>query len=133
MAPPSSANSASLSRRERQIMDVIYAAKQATAAQVLAGISDPPSYSAVRALLRILENKGHLRHRQERGKYVYSPTRPRGHVAKSALRNLLKTFFENSTTKAVAALLDNVDVELSEAEFDELTQLIQRARKRGSS
>lgn len=118
-----------LSRRERQIMDVIYARRQATAAQVRAAISDPPSYSAIRALLRILEQKGHLRHESIEGKHVYLPTQPRKAAARQALRRLLNTFFENSTSKAVAALLSLSDMRLSEQELGELSQLIEKAKK----
>src|SRR5215207_1353437 len=96
---------AALSRRERQIMDVVYRRGAASAAEVLADLPDPPGYSAVRTLLRILEDKGHLRHRDEGGKYVYTPTRPREQAGRSALRRVLSTFFQNSTADAVAALL----------------------------
>lgn len=124
---------AGLSRRERQIMDVVYAAPggQATAAEVRAGLPDPPSYSAVRALLRILEDKGHLRHREVKGAYVYAPTRPRERAAKHALRRLMATFFDNSASKAVAALLDAADARLSEEELQELSRLIDAAKRRG--
>lgn len=112
-------------------MDVIYANQEATAAEVLAGLPDPPSYSAVRALLRILEDKGHLRHKKQQGRYVYLPTRPRGHAGKSAIKRVLSTFFDNSATQAVAALLDVSDSNLSEAELDEMEKLIAEAKKRG--
>ena len=120
-----------LSRRERQIMDVIYRRGRASAADVVADLDDPPSYSAVRALLRILEDKGHLRHESEGGKYVYTPTRPREHAGRSALRRVLQTFFDNSAEKAVAALLDLHDSELSRADLDRLAHLIEQARKEG--
>ena len=113
-------------------MDVIYARGHATAAEDLAGLPDPPSYSAVRALLRILENKGHLKHRQEKGKYIYVPLRARGHAAKLALRGLLRTFFDNSTVKAAAALLDASDAHLSREELAEISELIEKAKKRGA-
>ena len=122
---------ADLSRRERQIMDVIYRRGRASAADVVAELADPPSYSAVRALLRILEDKGHLRHESEGGKYVYAPTRPREHAGRSALRRVLQTFFDNSAEKAVAALLDLHDAELSRADLDRLAHLIEQARKEG--
>lgn len=118
-----------LSRRERQIMDVIYTRQQATAAQVREGLDDPPSYSAVRALLRILEEKGHLRHTAADGKYIYLPTRPRGQAARKAMKGLLQTFFENSATKAVAALLSLSDAKLTNEQLDELSDLIEKARK----
>jgi BlaI family penicillinase repressor len=120
---------ANLSRRERQIMDVIYAAGEATAAAVMATLPDPPGYSAVRALLRILEEKKHLRHRSMGGKYIYAPTRPRDRAGKSALRRVLRTFFDNSAAKAVAALIDVVDSSLSDEELAELAQLVERAKR----
>jgi predicted transcriptional regulator len=121
-----------LSRRERQIMDVIYAAGKATGAEVLAGLADPPSYSAVRALLRILEEKGHLRHKEVKGKYVYSPTRPRGAAGRGALRRVLATFFDSSPGKAMAALLEASDTQLSGEELAEISALIEQARQRGT-
>jgi len=116
-----------LSRRERQIMDVIYARGQATAAEVTTALPDPPSYSAVRALLRILEQKGHLRHQQEGPRYVFLPTVSRDRARRSALRNLVKTFFDGSTAQAAAALIDQG--QLSEAEFDRLADAIDKARR----
>jgi predicted transcriptional regulator len=121
----------SLSRRERQIMDVIFRAREATAVDVMRQIPDPPSYSAVRAMLRILEHKGHLKHRAERGKYIYSAARPRGPAARSALQRVVRTFFDNSAAKALAALLDVSDTNLSERELSELSELVEKARKRG--
>ncbi len=121
---------ANLSRRERQIMDVIYARRKASVSQVRAGLEDPPSYSAVRALLRILENKGHLQHRPVDGKYVYSATRPRRYAARGALRRVLETFFDNSAAQAVAALLSNSDMNLSDQELTQLAALLQEARNR---
>lgn len=120
-----------LSRRERQIMDVVYELKQATAAQVLERLPSPPSYSAVRALLRVLEQKGHLDHRQDGPRYVYAPTLPRERARRSALRHLLKTFFDNSTEDAVAALLDISEDSLSSDDFRRLADLIKRAQKEG--
>ncbi len=121
----------SLSRRERQIMDIIYEMKEATAVQVLKRLPAPPSYSAVRALLRVLENKGHLSHRQEGPRYIYSPLLPKDKASRSALRHLLKTFFDNSTEEVVAALLDISDEDLSEEDYRRLAGLIQKARKEG--
>jgi predicted transcriptional regulator len=118
-----------LSRRERQIMDVIYARGQATAAEVTAALPDPPSYSAVRALLRILEQKGHLRHQEDGPRYVFLPTVSRDRARRSALRNLVKTFFDGSPAQAAAALIDQA--ELSDDDMARLTDLIQRARKEG--
>ena len=120
-----------LSRRERQIMDVIYRFGEATAADVAGQIPDPPSYSAVRAMLAILEDKGHLRHRTEGTKYVYAPTRPRDRAAKLALAGVVRTFFDGSPEKAVAALLDVPGDKLSQDELDRLAKLIDEARKEG--
>ena len=120
-----------LSRRERQIMDVIYREGQATASEVLARLPDPPGYSAVRAMLRVLENKGHLRHVPDGMRYVYRPTLPRERAGKPALENVLETFFDGSTEKAVAALLDLSRDELSPEELDRLSILIEDARAEG--
>jgi predicted transcriptional regulator len=119
-----------LSRRERQIMEVIYRRGRATAAEVRADLPDPPSKTAVRTLLRILEAKGHLRHRQEGLAYVYLPSQPRQRAARSAFRRVLQTFFEGSLAQAVAAhLVDASDV--SAAELGRLADLIRQARKQG--
>ena len=120
-----------LSRREREIMDVIYRAGRASAAEVLDQLTDPPSYSAVRALLRVLEDKGHLRHEEDGPRYVFLPTVPRERARQSALRQILHTFFDGSTEQAVAALLDLSSTKLSEAELDRLSGLIADARKEG--
>jgi BlaI family penicillinase repressor len=120
-----------MSRREREIMDVIYRAGRATAAEVMAGLADAPSYSAVRALLRVLEEKGHLRHEEDGPRYVFVPTVPRERARQSALRQILHTFFDGSTEQAVAALLDLPSTRLSDAELDRLTRLITDARKEG--
>lgn len=121
----------SLSRRERQIMDVVYAQGEASAADVQAALPDAPSYSAVRALLAILMEKGHLKHRSEKGRYIYAPTCRRAQVGRSALRRVLDTFFEGSLEKAVAALLQGSDSNLSAEELARLGQLIEQARKEG--
>jgi predicted transcriptional regulator len=118
-----------LSRRERQIMDIVYARGQATAAEVSASLADPPSYSAVRALLRILEEKGHLRHQQDGPRYVFLPTVSRDRARRSALRNLVKTFFDGSAAQAAAALIDQG--ELSDDEVARLAAAIEKARKEG--
>lgn len=120
-----------LSRRERQIMDVIYRSGRATAQEVRGAMPDPPSYSAVRAMLRVLEEKGHLVHEQEGPRYVYMPTTPREAATESALRRVLRTFFDDSTEKAVAALLDLHAADLSEEELDRLSSMIERARSEG--
>jgi len=120
-----------LSRREREIMDVIYRSGRATAAEVLDQLAEPPSYSAVRALLRVLEEKGHLRHEEDGPRYVFVPTVPRERARASALRRVLHTFFDGSTEQAVAALLDLSSTRLSDAELARLSQLIADARKEG--
>ena len=120
-----------LSRRERQIMDVIYALGRAGVAEVRERLPEAPSYSAVRALMRILEEKGHLRHEQEGPRYVFLPTVPAEKARESALRHLLKTFFDGSAEGAVAALLDLEEADLSPEEFDRLAERIERARREG--
>jgi BlaI family penicillinase repressor len=121
-----------LSRRERQILDVLYKAGRATAADVQGAIPDAPSYSAVRTLLRILEDKGHVRHDQDGARYVYMPTVERDRAKKSALRHMLNTFFEGSATQAIAALLDEDSKRLSGEDLDRLKRMIERARKEGA-
>lgn len=120
-----------LSRRERQIMNIIHERGQATAAEVLELLPNPPSYSAVRALLRLMEEKGYLRHETDGVKYVYLPTLARETARKSALKQMLQTFFDNSTEQAVAALLDLSKAKLSQDELDRLSVLIEEARKEG--
>jgi predicted transcriptional regulator len=120
-----------LSRRERQILDILYQRGQATAAEVQIVLPDPPSYSAVRALLRILEDKGHVRHQQDGPRYVYLPTVARDNAKRSALRHMLKTFFDGSPEQAISALLDDASTKLSPAELDRLARLIEDARKSG--
>ncbi len=125
------ATATTLSRRERQIMDIIYEMGEATALQVLERLPSPPSYSAVRALLRVLEEKGHLSHRQDGPRYVYSPLLAKEKARRSALRDLLRTFFDNSTEDAVAALLDLSEDNLSEEDYRRLLALVRKARKEG--
>ncbi|MGE0887343.1 MAG: BlaI/MecI/CopY family transcriptional regulator [Blastocatellales bacterium] len=120
-----------LSRRERQIMDIIYSRGQATAAEVQEGLPDPPSYSAVRAMLRLLEEKGYLKHEQDGPRYVFKPTIAREKARKSALKQMLETFFDGSTEQAVAALLNLSKSKMSEEELDRLSQMIESARKEG--
>ena len=120
-----------LSRRERQIMDVIWSRGRASAQDVRDGIPDAPGYSAVRALLRILEEKGHLRHEQDGPRYVFLPTMPRSRASRSAMRRLVSTFFDGSTSQAVAALLDLDASKLDTEELDRLAALIAQARKEG--
>ena len=121
----------SLSRRERQIMDIIYQLKEATVAQVLERLPDPPSYSAVRALLRVLENKGHLCHEQDGPRYIFSPTLSREKARQTALQHLRKTFFNGSTEEIMAALLDISEDDLSDEDYRRLQKLIEKARKEG--
>lgn len=120
-----------LSRRERQIMDVIYARGSATAAEVEAALPDAPTYSAVRALLRILEEKGHLKHTMDGPRYVFSPVVPRNSARESALRGVVRTFFDGSPAGAVAALLDMSGDKLTPQDLDEISALLKRARKEG--
>ena len=119
---------AQLSRRERQIMDVLYRQGRATAAEVQAELPDPPSYSAVRAMLRILEEKGHTRHEQDGPRYVYVPTLTRSKAKRSALKHLLDTFFEGSAEQVVVALLEVSGDELTDADLSKLRRLIDSAR-----
>ncbi len=122
------ADPAQLSRRERQIMEIIYENKSATAAEVRERIPDPPSYSAVRAMLRILEEKGHLRHEQQGPRYVFMPTVPREEARDSALKRLIRTFFDGSAEGAMAALLDLDDEQLDEDALKRLADRINDAR-----
>lgn len=121
-----------LSRRERQIMDIIYVAEVASAAEVLEVIPNPPSYSTIRKLLSILVEKGHLKTSQQGTKYLYRPTKPRGKAGQSALARVLETFYEGSLEKAVAAMLRGRDAKLSDAELASLSKLIDDARKESS-
>jgi predicted transcriptional regulator len=124
-------NHQDLSRRERQILDILYQRGRATAADVQTALPEPPSYSAVRALLRILEEKGHVRHEQDGPRYMYVPTLPRDNAQRSALRHILRTFFDGSAEQAISALLDDSSTSLSSAELDRLARLIDTARKSG--
>lgn len=120
-----------LSRRERQIMDVLHAKEGASAAEVRAALPDAPGYSAVRALLRILEDKGHIRHRREGARYVYLPRASRETASRSALERVVSTFFQGSVTQVMAALLESADAQLSDLELNRLQQLIKEAKKEG--
>ena len=120
-----------LSRRERQILDILFRRGRATAAEVHTDLADRPSYSAVRAHLRTLEEKGHVKHEAEALRYVYSPTTQPGRARKSALRHLVATFFNGSPANAAAALLDQSATQLSGEELDHLSALIEKARKEG--
>jgi predicted transcriptional regulator len=121
-----------LSRRERQIIDILYSHGRATAAEVQAALPDPPSYSAVRAMLRILEEKGHVRHDQDGPRYVYLPTLARDSAKRSAMRHMLRTFFDGSAEQAISALLDDSAAKLSDAELDRLARMIDQARRSGA-
>jgi BlaI family transcriptional regulator, penicillinase repressor len=120
-----------LGRRERQIMDVIYRLGRASVTDVIEQISDPPSYSTVRAMMGKLEEKGHLSHEQDGPRYVYFPAHAREEATRSALRRMLRTFFDGSPTKAVAAVLDVSGRPLTPEELNELAGLIEDARRRG--
>jgi predicted transcriptional regulator len=120
-----------LSRRERQIIDILYSNGRATAAEVQLLLPEPPSYSAVRAMLRILEEKGHVRHETDGPRYVYAPTIARDNAKRSALRHMLQTFFDGSAEQAISALLDDTS-KLSDAELDRLARLIDQARNTGA-
>jgi BlaI family transcriptional regulator, penicillinase repressor len=124
-------NEQHLSRRERQIMDVLHARETATAAEIHTALPDAPGYSAVRALLRILEEKGHVKHRQDGPRYIYLPCVSHETASRSALKRLVATFFQGSVSQAMAALLESADTRLSEAELNKLRQVIKQARKDG--
>jgi BlaI family transcriptional regulator, penicillinase repressor len=121
-----------LSRRERQILDILYNRGKATAAEILASLPDPPGYSAIRALLRILEEKGHVKHQQDGVRYVFLPVVSRKKASVEALRHLLKTFFDGSAASAAEALVDGSAARLEPEELDRLEQLIAQARKEKS-
>jgi BlaI family transcriptional regulator, penicillinase repressor len=120
-----------LSRRERQIMDALYRAGRATAADVQAGMPDPPSYSAVRTMLRILEEKGHVRHELDGPRYVYIPTVARDKAKRSALAHVVNTFFDGSAAQVMAALIEGSPNEIGDDELSRLRQLIDNAKKEG--
>jgi BlaI family penicillinase repressor len=122
----------SLTRRERQIMDVLYRRGRATAAEVMAELTGEPNYSTVRTQLRVLEDKGHVRHEEEAGRYVYAPAVPRHAARKSALKHLVETFFDGSAEQVVAAVLGGEASRLSDEELDRVSALIDKARKDGS-
>lgn len=120
-----------VSRRERQILDLLYQRGRATAAEVHESLPEAPSYSAVRALLRILEEKGHVRHENDGPRYVYRPAVPRDRARRSALTHLVETFFNGSAEQAVAALLDSSAGRLKLEELDRLAERIEKARREG--
>ena len=120
-----------VSRRERQILDILYARGRATAAEILGSLPDPPSYSTIRALLRVLEQKGHVRHEEDGPRYVFYPRVSRQRASVTALRHVLNTFFDGSAVAAATALVDGSASKLSPQELDGLEALIERARKEG--
>lgn len=120
-----------LSRREREMMNIIFRNGKATATEVMEGMSDPPSYSAVRATLRVLEQKGHLKHQHDGTRYVYTPTVNMDKARKSALDQLLTTFFDGSAATVVATLLESSKDDMTAEELDRLSAMIRNARKEG--
>ena len=120
-----------LSRRERQIMDIVYQRGPVSVADVLEDLPDPPSYSTVRALLRILEEKGYLTHKKDGKRYIYRPTQPRHQAGRSALKQIFQTFFDKSIEKTVMTLISDAD--LSDEELDRLSQRIEQAKKGDTS
>ena len=122
---------AELGRRERQIMEILFRRGHATASEVLSDLPEPPSYSAVRGMLRLLETKGHVRHRWNGPRHVYVPVQTREQVQKKAARHVLHTFFDNSMEAAVAALLGGAVKPTSEEELERLARLVERARRNG--
>ena len=120
-----------LSRRERQIMDILYSRGRASAGEIHQALPDPPGYSAVRAKLRVLEEKGHVRHQEQALRYVYLPIVPRDKARQSALRHMVATFFDNSTEQAIAALLNLKGGALERDTLDRLSALIEKAKREG--
>ena len=116
-----------LSRRERQIMDVLYERGRATAAEILAALPDPPSYSSIRALIKVLEDKGHVKHQEDGPRYVFTPSVPRAKARRNAVKHLLQTFFDDSVGEAVASLIGTS--KLKPEELDKIEELIVKARK----
>ncbi len=126
-----SAKDGGFSRREREIMDALYRLGKATAADIRGQIPDPPSRTAIRTLLTILEKKGHVRHTSDGTRYIYQPAVARGEMGKRAVDSLLKTFFDNSVERAVSAMLTRKDVDISQDELDRLSRLIEKAKREG--
>jgi predicted transcriptional regulator len=129
--PKTASPSAKLTRRERQIMDILYRDGEATVAEVVERLPDPPSYSAVRATMNVLEEKGHIRHKQDGPRYVYLPAVPRDRARRAALNHLLQTFFDGSAESAVVALLQMSDNTLSTSDFERLAAEVRKARQEG--
>ncbi len=126
---PRPASPPSLSRRERQIIDVLYRLERATAAEIHAGLPDPPTYTTVRGLLRVLQDKGHVRHEQDGRRYVYLPSTPRPAAGALSIAHVVKTFFAGSPAEAMAALLGSDHAPVGDAELARLAALIQKARQ----
>jgi len=119
------------SRREREIMDALYKLGRASAAQILEEIPKPPTYTAIRTLLTILEKKGHIRHTSDGTRYIYEPSVARGEMRKRAVKTVLQTFFDNSVEGVVAALLSREETNISREELDRLARLIEKAKEEG--
>ena len=132
MTPKSGSDPAGLTRRERQIMDILYRRGRATATEVMDELPGNPHYSTVRTQLRVLEEKGHVTHEEQGLKYVYVPATPRRAARKSALRHLVDTFFDGSAEQVVAAVLGGEGAKLSDEELDRIAELVDRAKKEGS-
>jgi BlaI family penicillinase repressor len=120
-----------LSRRERQIMDILYSRGKSSASEVREAMPSAPGYSAVRAMLRVLEEKGHVKHEVDGVKYVFSPTVPRDKAKRSAVKHLLDTFFNDSPEQVVAALLDISSTRMTREELDRMAKLIETAKREG--
>ena len=117
-----------LTRRERQILDVIHRLESASVSDVIDQMQDPPSYSAIRALMRLMEEKGYIKHRKQGAKYIYSSTQTRTNASKTAMKHLVHTFLENSTEEAVLALLDSSELKLSEKELKRISKIIESSK-----
>ncbi len=120
-----------LSKRERQIMDIVYRLGRATANEIMENLSDPPTHHAIRALIRILESKGHLKHKKNGVQHVYFPTRAKATIRRSALKNLVETFYGGSIEETISALISDADTQLSEDELERLSCLIQQEKEEG--
>ena len=131
MAKPLHSTHSALSRRERQIMDILYRRGRATAGEVMADLSGDPSYSTVRTQLRVMEEKGHVHHEEQGLRYVYVPALPRRAARKSALKHMVDTFFDGSAEKTVAALLGGEGARVSEDALERIADLVAKARKEG--
>ncbi len=132
MTAKSASDPAALTRRERQIMDILYRRGRATASEVMDDLAGDPHYSTVRTQLRVLEEKGHVTHEEQGLRYVYMPAMPRRTARKSALRHLVDTFFDGSAEQVVAAVLGGEGAKLSDEELDRIAELVEKAKKEGS-